>query len=72
MKSSLAFDLQGQIRAIVEPVNHRVDASVEHRRVRPRCDLSSALDRHALSRYRLLLHDERDELSLGAAGLDLK
>ena len=47
------------------------DAGVEHRRERARGDLAAALDRHPLTRDRLLGHPEGDELALRAARLDL-
>ena len=38
--------------------------------MRPRGDLASALDRHALARHGALLHDERDELARRPFRLD--
>src|SRR5262249_53297370 len=46
------------------------DADVEHRRVTARRDHAAAVDRHSLTWDRLLGHDERDELLLGAVALD--
>src|SRR4051812_24465779 len=47
------------------------DPRLQHRRERAGRDLAAALDRHSLTRDRLLRHPERDELPLGPALLDL-
>src|SRR5712691_7621889 len=56
----------GQLRGHIA----HADSLVEHRRMRSGSDLAALENRHPLSRNRLLLHDERDELPLWALLLD--
>src|SRR5579864_6141095 len=71
-RTSTDVDRQlGTRRDVLDRNVGHADPPVQHRRVRPRRDLTAAGDRHTAPRNGALLHHERDELLFRCALLDL-